>query len=1059
MNPENQKVQRGWYYVTEPDSIDLSDISTFRTKLGHSLSSRNHGSKISAIARGAQKLDWVTLLRVHDALSEVLSSETQTQVMRVQCQEDIENSWDGRSLKLNQQFLENQESRHSLQRELEVLKPALPSTPDSSPSFTHSPSKKVLFFESLMNSDMEYNDAEMSQGVLHMVSSIDHLGVEPIFARVKMPIEGDTRPVQGLDQLSDVLSGNQISLVCISLLEGYWDGVIKLIARLRELGCSARIAVGGVMPTLTPEHVAAHVPDVSFICRGAGEYFLPKIVQILGASNLDTPLSEDQLQAFAQMKGIIVRAEQRGQKILVTGRADQVVQVEDLNQVALNLDYVQERHLVGGVEICTSRGCIHRCTFCNIIGRESYQARSSENTIQLLDRYHQRYTALFGDRIPPNAWRLHIADDDFACDKPRAAQFFQDLLKTPFRLSSVQVSVADLCRKEGGKLLPELEPELCDYIIPECFADHAKRLPIIDYIEDHKPRNWSSYLQIGVETFCDKELVRLGKGYRVEHIRRVVDEMAAKQIHLDAYFIQSNSETTAEELLESLIELVRLKIKHPVYFHVRYPPVPHLVSYFPAATHRRHIRKDKASVHKLRGFASVAGYPEYDYPFVSHDIPSDPWVEKAIDAGFFSGEDLYTKSFGNLYRIWTKYFEELDDKEERKRGQKLLRALDDLPRTMLFRQLASLRKENQRSNSKQSETLSIRLVSEILGSPDSWKLAFQRFIALGTQRMVIIPTWQCELRCRYCYIRKQDGRVMPWETAQKSIDLLLSSHRPKFILQFFGGEALLEWETIRKSIAYASAEAEKCHKSIQFLVSTNGWSLDQSKLDWLAQYNVKLELSLDGDSETQNHSRQSFQRGLDSYENSIATKTEMIQSLEFFNDVIMVVPPKQLSKLSTNFIHIAKQNWKRIQINYALGMIWTEEDKKLFAQELMKIGVFLREQWNQGDSISFINLESDPINMRLNGEVTVDWDGTLHSGNAFLLKGRKAGELILGNIDDLKNFDRYWLDAADNDILLDSTYSPEVTRNNLDVGKIFNSFIRWMRSKSLADIEKRFEVF
>ena len=1059
MNPETKKIQRGWYYVIEPDNCDLSDVSIVKTKQGNPLSIRNHGSNISGIASGNKNLEWAAFLRIFGVLEEILSSDKQKPVMRVTIQETEEVSWIGASLTLSATFLEAQESRHSLKRSLEKQKPDIAFEHPSPPSFSHQPTQKVLFFESLMNSNMEYNDAEMSGGVLHMVSSISHLDVEPVFAKVKMPIEGDERPVQGLERLSDVLKENQIGLVCISLLEGYWDGVIKLIARLRELGCRARIAVGGVMPTLTPEHVAVHLPDVSFICRGAGEYFLPKLVQILGNSDIDTPLSQEQLQAFAQLKGLIVRAEQDGQKILVSADSAQVVQVEDLNRVSLNLEYVKARHLVGGVEICTSRGCIHRCTFCNIIGRESYQARSSENIIELLEKYHQHYRSLFGNNIPSNAWRLHIADDDFACDKPRAAQFFREILNTPFRLSSVQVSVADLCRKENGKLLPVLDPEICDSILPECFADHGKGLPIIDYIEDHKPRAWSSYLQIGVETFCNQELIRLGKGYRVEHIQTVVDEMAKKQLHVDAYFIQSNSETTAEELLEGLIELVRLKIKHPVYFHVRYPPVPHLVSYFPSATHRKHIRKGKSEAHQLRGFASVANYPEYDYPFVSHDIPSDPWVSIAIKENFFSGEDLYTKSFTNLYQIWKKHLETLEDvtenTAEKERGKRLLRMLDDLPRTMLFQRLRDLRAHNQKREQKQDESLALHLTSKILGEPDAWKLAFQRFISLGTQRMVIIPTWQCELRCRYCYIRKQDGRVMPWETAQKSIDLLMSSHRPTLILQFFGGEALLEWKTIQKAIAYATQEAKRFGKQIQFLISTNGWSLDEEKLDWLAEYNVKLELSLDGDSETQNHSRQAFRKDEDSYQHSIATKRTLIQSRHFFYDVIMVVPPRQISKLAQNFIHIADQNWKRIQINYALGMLWTENDKKIFAQELMKIGSFLEKQWAKGDSISFINLEAAPINMRLNGEITVDWDGTLHSGNAFLLKGRKAGELILGDVDALQNFDRYWLDVVDNDVLLDSTYSPEITANNLEVGKIFNSWIRWMRKKYLQEIEAR----
>ena len=134
-------------------------------------------------------------------------------------------------------------------------------------------------------------------------------------------------------------------------------------------------------------------------------------------------------------------------------------------------------------------------------------------------------------------------------------------------------------------------------------------------------------------------------------------------------------------------------------------------------------------------------------------------------------------------------------------------------------------------------------------------------------------------------------------------------------------------------------------------------------------------------------------------------------------------------------------------------MLWSTEDKKCFADELMKIGVFLRQQWAQGNFISLINLESDPMNMRLNGEITIDWDGSIHNGNAFLLKGRKAGDLILGTVDDFCNFDRYWLDVVDNDTLLDSTYSPEITKNNLAVGKILISFIKWMRKNGIAKQE------
>jgi hypothetical protein len=218
------------------------------------------------------------------------------------------------------------------------------------------------------------------------------------------------------------------------------------------------------------------------------------------------------------------------------------------------------------------------------LGREKYQARSAEGIFALLQRYHERYHALFGDEIPPNAFRVHLSDDDFACDRDRAAAFFAALRDTPFRLSSVQVSIADLCRRENGRLLPEVDP-IWDGLVPELFADHGKPIPLRDHVEDHKSRNWSSYLQIGVETFSSRELVRLAKGYKREHIRAVVHTLAKRGIHMDAYFIVSNSDTSAPDLVESVEELCRLKLAHPRHLHLRFPVVKHLVSYFPSATH------------------------------------------------------------------------------------------------------------------------------------------------------------------------------------------------------------------------------------------------------------------------------------------------------------------------------------------------------------------------------------------------------------------------------------------------------------------------------------------
>ena len=50
---------------------------------------------------------------------------------------------------------------------------------------------------------------------------------------------------------------------------------------------------------------------------------------------------------------------------------------------------------------------------------------------------------------------------------------------------------------------------------------------------------------------------------------------------------------------------------------------------------------------------------------------------------------------------------------------------------------------------------------------------------------------------------------------------------------------------------------------LSFVVSSNGWSLYEDRVKWLANYPVKLELSLDGDRETQNRSRGPYKKSED----------------------------------------------------------------------------------------------------------------------------------------------------------------------------------------------------
>ncbi len=944
-------------------------------------------------------------------------------------------------------------SAHSVQAQLSHLIGEIPPPHDgASPLAFRRMTDRVLFFESLMNTDMPHNDAEVSQGVLHMASPLARLGIEALMVNVKMSISGKDRSPKHLQNLHEVLKGPPIGLICITLLEGYFEGVKNLIEEIRAQGCRAHIAVGGVMPTLAPEHVMAHLPDVSFVCRGDGEVHVPRLAMIAG-QGVDMVYSHPELQSMSEMTGLLARVKGPEGMVLLSHRSDQVPAVDDLDKVPLNLQPLQPRHIVGGIEISTSRGCIHKCTFCSIMGRESYNARSAEGIFSLLDRYQDHFRALYGEDIPPNSYRVHICDDDFACDPKRASDFFKRLLDTPFRLSSVQVSVADLCRRESGKLIPEVDTSLLEHIRADCFADAHVAVPESDLVADHRTRRWSSFLAIGVETFSERELVRLGKGYGIEHIRAVVDALAARGLHMDAYFIQSNAETTAEDLLSSLDELCRLKMAHPHWFHIRFPIVPRLVSYFTSANYRRMLRHGRTHQQTLLAQAEVPGHPEYDYPFVEQDNPQDSFVAQAIEAGFFTDTDLYTGSLTALHTLWSERVRALPPGSERTRGEHLIRRLDDRPRRLAFSVLSKARRAEQTGiwvDGVPSAATALAAVKRVVGPPARWLRTFSRYDSNEVPRLTLIPTWQCQMRCRYCFIPKQDGRVMSRETLDGAIDMLLASDREHLMIQFFGAEALLEYPLIQHAIEHGYKAAMQAGKRLDFVLSTNGWSIDEEKLSWLSDYPVKLELSLDGDPTIQNTFRRALKKGEDSYARGIPHKAEMIKASGLHYDVIMVVHPEAMEQMYSSFFHIADLGFDRIQINFGLGYVWTESQKKVFADGLHKIGNELRRRWSKGSDLVMVNLEGRPMPIRLNAEITVDWDGTIYGGNAFLHETEHKSKFVTGHLDDLVSFDRYWMDAPSNDYLLDWSYPPDVTTNNLKVGTIMTSFIRWMQGSGLG---------
>lgn len=110
----------------------------------------------------------------------------------------------------------------------------------------------------------------------------------------------------------------------------------------------------------------------------------------------------------------------------------------------------------------------------------------------------------------------------------------------------------------------------------------------------------------------------------------------------------------------------------------------------------------------------------------------------------------------------------------------------------------------------------------------------------------------CNLRCAYCFAQEGgfggERGLMPPDVGRRALEFLVerSGPRRKLAVDFFGGEPLLNLETVKELTAYARELGEKAGKEFTFTLTTNGLALRDEALAYLARSDFNVVLSLDG---------------------------------------------------------------------------------------------------------------------------------------------------------------------------------------------------------------------
>ena len=110
----------------------------------------------------------------------------------------------------------------------------------------------------------------------------------------------------------------------------------------------------------------------------------------------------------------------------------------------------------------------------------------------------------------------------------------------------------------------------------------------------------------------------------------------------------------------------------------------------------------------------------------------------------------------------------------------------------------------------------------------------------------------CNLNCAYCFASQGkyhgDRAVMTYEVGKQALDFLVahSGSRRNLEVDFFGGEPLMNFDVVKRLVAYARSIEGAAGKRFRFTLTTNGMLVDDEVIDFANRECHNVVLSLDG---------------------------------------------------------------------------------------------------------------------------------------------------------------------------------------------------------------------
>lgn len=226
----------------------------------------------------------------------------------------------------------------------------------------------------------------------------------------------------------------------------------------------------------------------------------------------------------------------------------------------------------------------------------------------------------------------------------------------------------------------------------------------------------------------------------------------------------------------------------------------------------------------------------------------------------------------------------------------------------------------------------------------------------------------CDLSCEYCFASKGDyksgRRLMSRDVALKAVDYLVdnSGHRHNIEIDFFGGEPLLNFDTVKEVVAYGRELENKTGKKFYFTITTNGTKLNEERINFINEYMDNVVISIDGRKEV--HDAVRYDRsGRGTYDRIVPLAKKLVSERSNKSYFIRGTYTSRNKDFSKDVMHLAELGFKEISVEPVVGsgdgLFIKEQDVSAILNEYEELALKYLKCLREGGGFRFYHFNLD----------------------------------------------------------------------------------------------------